>query len=199
MIAKAASAAGAQVPELVRLGASGSHPSNAERDLLRLAARQRGGRIELFWTECIMRHPERPIAIVEHCPLLLPHELAAQLYSRNRDRFHELFGTGNLREFWSHVVTWRQPWWLEHPARQDILRTGGEFHIPYKIFGDEGMVGKVREMTIVHWVPVCSDLRETRLTRLPICVALEKTQRVGLVPEAVDGSGGVLVHRPAPW
>ena len=173
--AAAAAAAGAEVPTLQRIGASGSHPSNAERDLLRLSAKTGGLSIPLHSVECVVLHPERLAPVMGSRPMLLPHELCAHMWNHRREEFHELFGTAGLRSFWENAMRGRHEVFLEHPIRAEIESTGGQYVIPYRLFGDEGAVGQNRSLLVFHWVPLTTTLTETRRTRLPVFTLLNQT------------------------
>ena len=136
-IAGAAASSGASTG-IAGIAAFGSHTSNAERDLLRLGSRRFGQQVALFHVETVIRDPCHLAAVCSTLPMLRPHEFAANMFKNHRSRFHELFGTSHLKEFWAHVEAARENWWLEHPARPEIIRSGGEFHIPFSLFGDEG-------------------------------------------------------------
>jgi len=100
--------------------------------------------------------------------MLLPHEFVAHLYRSDEERFNYLMGTDRLVTYWDNVRRAMQPWFRDHPARPAIEATRGRFHIPFRIFGDEAVVGKHTVAKILHWVPLLSHETSTRLARIPI-------------------------------
>ena len=64
-----------------------------------------------------------------------------------------------------------EPWFRKHPLRDEIVATGGEKVIPYRLFGDDGGIGDSRKIVVLHWIPIISNERSTRRSRLPLYVA----------------------------
>ena len=62
-----------------------------------------------------------------------------------------------------------------HPARKQILETGGKYHIPIRLFGDDGTLGKRRSMTFHHWRPCCSDSSSTYISKIPLFALNERS------------------------
>ena len=140
--AAAAALAGANCPNLLRLGASGRHPSNAERDLLRLSARAGGLAVKLHMVECVVLSPDRLAPVLGQRPMLLPHDFCSWIWTHDRAAFHSLMGTARLKEFWSQVRKGRPAVYLNHPARSEIEKTGRGIPHPLPSFRRRGRGGE---------------------------------------------------------
>lgn len=55
-----------------------------------------------------------------------------------------------------------------HPAQREILEIGGKHIIPFRLFGDDGSLGKRSRMTLHHWTPCCSESSSTRASKIPL-------------------------------
>ena len=135
-------------------------------------------------------------------PMLLPGDVASWLYNYQPARFHSIFGTEHLREYWSHIIEAEPPWFQDHPAAGRIRATGGAQEIPVGLFGDEGGVGKHKAILVYHWRALCSQETSTRFNRLPIFVqscrnAVSKITEVPLLKEMVHNfNAAACGHHP---
>ena len=175
-IAQAATEDGAEgLSDLAAIGSNGRWKQTCQRDLFRLARRDQGvdSASMLHWVETVGRRRGTFASECVQVPMLPPHEFAGQLWKTDEDRFHALMGTQHLRDFWSHLLKTRPAWFVAHPAFRGIERTGGVKHIPYRVFGDDGGLGKERSIEILHWSPVLhheGGVRLTRKCRIPIFI-----------------------------
>ena len=165
--AAAAALSGAHT-HVQHIGVSGRHPSNSERDIFVCGQRLSGITIKLHYRECIVKNLESLAAEILPRPMLLPHEFASTLFHADRTKFDHIMGVENCRTFWSNVIAANELWFRKHPMGEEVIRTGGAHIIPYRVFGDDGGVGKLRNTKILHWFPAVSKERSTRLSRIPL-------------------------------
>ena len=109
MAAKKKGLAGPFAKRMASLGKSGQFGQNLERDFHVLAKSDLGARYELYNVETMLRCPLRTTksALV---PILLPHEVAHNLWRFNRPKFHELFSIDKLDGFWRRTIERDEEW-----------------------------------------------------------------------------------------
>ena len=151
--------------KMASLGASGRFQQNVERDLFRHARRE----LKVPWQLCYIDtlHRDSLRTTTARHPILPPHEVLGLVWKKSRDVFDLVFGTADLEGFWEKMFRSEPLHLQEHPARSDILKNP-RFHIPCKIFDDDGSCGKYRSIKVVHWTPICSKISLTRLCKIPI-------------------------------
>lgn len=150
-------------------GNSGRWQQNLERDMHRLSRKQLGLECRLFSVDVPIKQKTCDAPESGQHDLLLPHEVLGSLWRANESMFCDILGTARAEEYWTMTKAAGQHWYLQHPSRAEIESSGGRYHIPGRLFGDEGAVGKTRKILQVHWTSVLST-QMTRKTRFPILV-----------------------------
>lgn len=175
-VAQAATEDGAEgLDDLASIGSLGRWKQNCQRDLFVASRRDLGvdSASLLHWVETVGRRRGTFASECTQVPILAPHQFVGQLWTTDENRFHALMGTQHLRECWSHLLKTKPAWFVAHPAFPDIERTSGVKHIPYRLFGDDGGLGKDRSIEILHWSPVLhheGGVSLTRKCRIPIFI-----------------------------
>ena len=100
--------------KLSSLGNEQKWPGNYERDFHRYVRREMPHMSEVYECETIVKDPEHATRDVK-LSMLLPHEVVHGLYMHNRQKFHELFSTDRLRDFWSKTIERNEGWFVRHP------------------------------------------------------------------------------------
>ena len=102
------------VEELARIGTSGRHPTNFERDLHRLARRKNLALpVHQYFITLELDHPDFMDPVETQVPVLLPVDVLCALGKSGLD-CDKIFGCGDQREhFWENART--NPMWANHP------------------------------------------------------------------------------------
>lgn len=132
-------------------GSCGRKKSNIERDLLRFARRERlMANVELFWVRIPMRNKRCPTRFFfQKHPVLLPHELFAELFRRGRFPA-SMFGAGGASEvadWWAAVAS--EDWASHHPVPPSERAAC----IPIGFFGDDAPFNH-DSLTVLNWSSV---------------------------------------------
>ena len=137
------------IATLAKIGAQGIFQGNAHRDLERQLNRgPLDDYIPVPWCSNVplldVRKRPRPQTIQMEYPIMLPHELLAFMYSKNRSEFNDfIIGSGPPSNFWTEVPL-TDPRYVGHPTKavgqKDML-------IPLRIHGDGVPVGKGKKRT----------------------------------------------------
>ena len=105
---------------------------------------------------------------------LLPHEVMGFLWNENRAAFHSLLGTSHLEEVWAKLMRNEPEYIKAHPLRQEILDTGGKHIIPFRLFGDDGSLGKTEENDVASLDPLLLGMLRDKTFKDPaLCLGRE--------------------------
>lgn len=119
---------------VARLGASGRHPQNSERDFHRKCSPQI---LEPTNVNVTMNFPEDGV-VATQLPLFMPHELLACVHRAGAlERiFLGQVGLSGLKGFWDTLTAAGEKWVLEHPVVSDPSRDRS-FAVPLFVHADE--------------------------------------------------------------
>ena len=127
--------------KLARLGTSGKHQQNIERDL-QPYIRKFGKKMNLDPVAVdVGYHAKEGGVCFKKVHVFLPHEIIYNLFTFSRVRFQKVFvpSLAELREYWSHAQ--QEMWFQEHPMKEEIQAAPEEF-VPTLLFGDDAPIKK---------------------------------------------------------
>lgn len=142
--------------KLARIGVNGTHPSNAERDLFRLARRE-GFTLatDFYFVDIEVHDPNAPgFTRHEQHPMLLPHELVGEMHQRGvLSRIMFPAGLASLQSWWDFVAA--EEWAVNYPIAADLRRKT----IPLGFFGDDAPYVKSDTLLMMGFSSILSDRR----------------------------------------
>ena len=157
--------------ELARLGCSGQHPQNANRDLENLCKKRKlTGDLELYKNSVLGRDLKGNV-VERDWQCLLPHEIAHALFKYDKSAFVRRFGADeqSLRNYWQNVQG--REWFAQHPHREYIA-SHPEHCIPIRFHGDDAR-NSHRAMTFLASMSGCCCRLQTNESRHPLlCLPL---------------------------
>ena len=92
----------------------------------------------------------------------------------HRARFDEVMGVGHCTDFWREVAAHNPEWFTSHPAHDDIMKEP-HLHIPVRLFGDDGGLGKSRQLNVLHWTSIVTAAHGTGQCKIPLMVQADAT------------------------
>ena len=158
-------------------GATSSLPhnvDNAARDILREGRRSLNVDWKLWSEKTHVRRPRNICSEEVDRHVLLPHEFMSVLYRWDKARFDEVMGVGHCTDFWHEVSAHNPEWFTSHPAHDDIMKEP-HLHIPVRVFGDDGGLGKSRQLNVLHWTSIVTAARGTGQCKIPVMVQADAT------------------------
>ena len=129
---------------LARLGGTGRHRGNVDRDLARMMRRASPFGLQPVEVLIPIRRRAHQGYIMKPWPVLLPHEFLAALHKSGH--MDALLGPpGSIPMFWEGVA--QEEWCRRHPVHNEPLETA----IPVRLHGDEGQGNKKAPVMIISW------------------------------------------------
>lgn len=119
---------------LSRIGASGNHPQNMERDFMRMVDATTQFHVRPTYVPTPIRSRDG-VEIISNWPCLAPHEYFAALACAGKlGDLHD----GAVDRFWEAARA--EPWAQGHPVYDDNHRL--QYTIPIRLHGDEAQTHK---------------------------------------------------------
>ena len=135
-----------------------------------------------------------PIELVKDgfVSMLLPYELADELWRLNEQRFREVFAVSKIPAFWERTISVGEEWFLAHPLHDEIVDTTDRSRfLPILLFGDDGCLRKSRSFTTLKWYPAFHAPAHCLHSKFPLYIMARHT----LVPGVTE----IDVERATVW
>ena len=156
---------------LASIGSYGKYLANAERDFHRRVHLP----IEPYKVQTVISTEKGPREATLH--VLLPHELAHQLYAHEPSHFHSRFlsvdGVEALRSFGQNSE--EEEWFAHHPDAAAIRQSPTNF-IPVRIHGDDAPLHKTHHgssMYVLQWTSCMCRLSSWLSRCLMVCMLFD--------------------------
>ena len=185
------------VQALARSGASGRHPQNEERDVMRLAKRLFPFPLECYHLRLRLEKSAGSYELAEDpviVPVLIPYEMAHAIAMTSNEQFTQSFlgesrrhapsppptssenlGSPDLAEFWTWALS--TSWGAEHPVRE-VPAAQHDRVLPVLYFHDGVEIQRETEHLSWSWSPLMGRGMDSRFVLLTLPMGLMKSKAV---------------------
>ena len=134
---------------LSKIGSSGRHPQNCHRDICRnFMADVKIPEPHVLEVPAVdIRKPEEPAT--GECPVLLPHELFAQIATDYQKLWAKATDDGNLEAFWEKALATGDPHLSNHPMTR--INDWQQKFVPLIIYGDGAAFARKDSLEVAAW------------------------------------------------